>query len=559
MTRIESLQSDPGPRGSGPPGPLAARRDTVGGAATFTIAAAVALVATLAAMLAMSPIGPGNDQALFVYYGALLREGATLYRDIWDNKQPGIFGFYAAAGALFGEGWPGARAAYAVWLGVGAGVIAAIARRVAPGTWAWLAAPVLTVGLTLVRNDIERPAQVESLLGLPLALLVLLSVVEPASVGLRRMRWLAAGVLVGVVGSLKLVLAPVAAAIIASGLLWRMRRPGFGLGTATGAIAWTVIGAALVWGPIVAWLLLRGAGAEFAWTMLEYPRLALAHVELQPPSRLVGALRWLAVSTVLLLPAAAVCVWRAWREPDSPRAAVALAGTAWVLVGLVMIATQRFSWWDTHMDLVIWPIGLLAALGIAGRGATPGRRPVIESPGRGRWVRPAIGALAALGLVVHTARFARDWVADPDWPAPQVEQAAIATALEVRARAVTPCGTVYAIGDQAGVERVTSLRQALPTHGLWFGAFLPAQAERLPSELRSARPDLVYYDGAERRDFLRRWPTVAASIDAWLASDYLPLATDAMEGRWWQRRDATDPTPPPCPPAQRFTIPAGGA
>jgi hypothetical protein len=341
-------------------------------------------------------------------------------------------------------------------------------------------------------------------------------------------------------------------------LLWRMRRPGFGFGAAAVSIAWTVVGAALVWVPIIAWIQLRGAGVEFAWTMLEYPRLALAQVELQPPSRLLSPLRWLTVSTALMLPAAAACVWQAWRAPGSLRAVVAMAGTAWVVVGLVMIVTQRFSWWDTHMDLVTWPIGLLAALGIAGAGTLPGRaasaRPDLE-----RWVRPTIAALAAIGLVVHTARFAHGWVSDPDWPGPQVERAALATALEVRARAVVPCGTVYAIGDQPGVERATGLRQALPTHGLWFGAFLPAQAERLPAELRSARPDLVYFDGAEQRDFLRRWPDVAASIDGWLASEYVLLATDAVGGRWWQRRDASDPAAASCPPAQRFTIPAGRA
>ena len=86
----------------------------------------VAVLAAAVAALALWPVTAGNDQALFVYYASLLRQGATLYTDVWDNKQPGIFAFYAAAGALFGDGWPAARLGYALWLGAAAGVIAAI-------------------------------------------------------------------------------------------------------------------------------------------------------------------------------------------------------------------------------------------------------------------------------------------------------------------------------------------------------------------------------------------------------------------------------------------------
>lgn len=535
-------------------GPSSFANGRSGAPARFAALKMPVLVAVLAAAvsaLALWPVTAGNDQAFFVYYASLLRQGATLYTDVWDNKQPGIFAFYAAAGALFGEGWPAARLGYALWLGAAAGVIAAICRRVMPDSPAWLLGPLLTVGITLMRTDARRAAQVESLVGLPLATLLLLTLLEPDSQRGRRARWIAAGVLTGVVASLKLVLAPVAAVIIAVALAWRVGRRDLHPTGALAAIGSSAVGFALVCIPVVAWFQARGALPEFLWTMFVYPRLALGQIEMQNPAMLVGAFRWLLVTTALLMPAVALYGWQTLRRGLPLDTAVFLGCTGWVVSGLVMIVMQRFSWWDTHMDLVVWPIGMLAALGLARyASATTAATPA----GDRRLVRAA-AALAIAAVLFHGGRFVRDLTANTDWPRAREVDASIETARRVTAAAVAPCGTVYAIGDQGGVERVTELRQALPTHGLWFGAFLPAQSLRLPDELRAARPDLVYYDRNERRDFMRKYPEQAATLDRWLASDYDRLEVDAYGGQWWQRRVGPDDAAS-CPAPTRFTIPA---
>ena len=43
-----------------------------------------------------------GDQALFTVYARQIAQGAVLYRDIFDVKQPGIFLFYLLGGSLFG-------------------------------------------------------------------------------------------------------------------------------------------------------------------------------------------------------------------------------------------------------------------------------------------------------------------------------------------------------------------------------------------------------------------------------------------------------------------------
>ena len=544
--------------------------------ADWRASATVGLAASLLALLALWPIGPGNDQALFVYYARAMRDGATLYADLWDNKPPGIFAFYVGAAALFGEGWGAVRLAFALWLGLGAGAIAALCRVVAPGRMVWLLAPALTVGLALLRLDTERPAQVESLLPTLLAILMLLIVLEPASSVARSLRWIGAGLLVGMVAAFKPVLVPVALSLCAAGLGWRMVRGELSMRTGMLTVGLGIGGAALALLPIAVWVERHLVIREFLWTMLRYPQLALIEVPMQQPAMLVAALRWLAVSCGLLLPAAALFAWRAQTgegfgqaseeglsdggseggtESNSARrpsvaALVAMMSIAWLVSGLAMILMQRFSWWDTHMDLVVWPIGLMAAFGIDLKPSRNRSRPTV-------WLRAGqLASLLAVGaMVVHGARFLQAAGRSSDWPRPAIEREALETAHTVVAASLTPCGTVYAIGDQAGVERETGLRQAIATHGLWFGAFLPSQVRRLPAELAAASPDLVYVDGAERRDLATRYPAQALAIDDWLARDYLPGAIDALQGQWWQRR-ITPQAMTACPVARRFTIPA---
>jgi len=518
--------------------------------ADWRAAAAVAVAASLLALLALWPIGPGNDQALFLYYARAMRDGATLYADLWDNKPPGIFAFYVGAAALFGDGWGAVRLAFALWLGLGAGAIAALCRIVAPGRMVWALAPALTVGLALLRLDAERPAQVESLLPTLLAILMLLIVLEPASPLARSMRWIGAGLLVGGVAAFKPVLVPVALSLCAVGLGWRIVRGELSMRTGMITVGLGIAGAALALLPIAVWVERHQVIREFLWTMLRYPQLALVEVPMQKPAMLIAALRWLAVTCGLLLPAAALFAWRARAGVST---LIALMGIAWLTSGLAMILMQRFSWWDTHMDLVVWPIGLMAAFGI-----DLNRRRSLSRPTIWLRVEQLVSVLAIGAMVVHGARFLQAASRASDWPRPAIERDALETAHTVMTTSLTPCGTVYAIGDQAGVERETGLRQAIATHGLWFGAFLPSQVRRLPAELEAARPDLVYVDGAERLDLAARYPAQARAIEHWLARDYLPGAIDALQGQWWQRR-ITPQAMTGCPVARRFFIPADAA
>ena len=62
----------------------------------------LALAAVLLLGLLHLPHPLGGDQALFLVGAQRLHEGALLYRDFWDVKQPAIFLFYLLGGDLFG-------------------------------------------------------------------------------------------------------------------------------------------------------------------------------------------------------------------------------------------------------------------------------------------------------------------------------------------------------------------------------------------------------------------------------------------------------------------------
>ena len=95
-----------------------------GVAVKLFVVASLGLALTFAVLRVFDPLG--GDGGLFLVGAKMVSEGAVLYEDFWDFKQPGIFHFYGTAGALFGYDYLGiqlfqllywmASAALIVWL-----------------------------------------------------------------------------------------------------------------------------------------------------------------------------------------------------------------------------------------------------------------------------------------------------------------------------------------------------------------------------------------------------------------------------------------------------------
>jgi hypothetical protein len=139
---------------------------------------------------------PVSDSAAFEYIGRAMIRGHALYRDVWDNKPPGIYIMNALWQKLFGEAYRWHAIAEAAIALVSAGLLVAVMRRFGVKGWAY-ALVAQTVLLTLVGflNATEAYA-------LPLILGSILSVangrhaIGGALVGFGCLFWIPAGLMI---------------------------------------------------------------------------------------------------------------------------------------------------------------------------------------------------------------------------------------------------------------------------------------------------------------------------------------------------------------------------
>jgi hypothetical protein len=97
---------------------------------------------------------PVSDSAAFEYIGRALNDGQTLYRDVWDNKPPGIYLANALLQRLFGEAYRGHAIAEALVALLSATLLASVMRsfRVYGRPYALVAQTVLLTLFALLNS-----------------------------------------------------------------------------------------------------------------------------------------------------------------------------------------------------------------------------------------------------------------------------------------------------------------------------------------------------------------------------------------------------------------------
>ena len=290
-----------------------------------------------------------------------------------------------------------------------------------------------------------------------------------------------------------------------------------------------LVGAAAVTAAIAVRFMLEGTFDLFWWTTIHYPLAALGAAPLAPTARLFGSIWWLTVAIMPLAPLIVVALVQGRHLFRGSVTPLTLLVLVWLAVGFVLIVAQRFSWWTYHFELLLWPLGLTAGIGAA---RLASRRPPVP----GWWPGPrAIVAAAIVLLGVQTAFAVRN-MANPNWPIRSELRQSLATAAQVqtqfaRTLAGPSCGTGYVIGDPRLLV-ASGLRQAIATSGMsWWGAFLPAQMKRLPTQLAWTTPDYLYVSDDIREHLQQQLP----ELSQFLSQHYRPVLTDATEGVWWQR------------------------
>jgi len=447
-----------------------------------------------------------GDQAVFSLIGRQVVAGQTLYVDLWDVKQPGIFLWYG----LFGFGELGMRTLdVAMAFAFGALVWVLLRRRTESARLRRLL-PLLATGVLLLAAGPGDFGQLEMLCLVPAVGAFALVAADPErGPGFRRI--VLAGLCVGLVGVFKLLLAGVVGIALLVYLGFALRRHRIAAGVVLTAAAFVPVLA------VLGWLALQGALREtlHVW-IVEAARMGAA-----PGSRSVSRIvEGLGRYVAWMFPVVALAAWQAataWRRRD----ALDLAMIAFVVADVVAIATQ-FAWWYqwyfASAPLVV--LALRALAGITWRPRTAVLVGVLCLPmlaHAGSWVLPTV--LDGGGVTTASRDRIDERVAD---------YTTIRT--EIAAADLRPQDSLYVLGDPL-YNRLSGTPLSVRFDGWTYDLMSDDQWDEVAAEVADARPDVVMVSADAAEWVADRGRAVGAE----LSRDYLPYRT-SEQGTWYRLR-----------------------
>ncbi|MDB0018630.1 hypothetical protein N9E04_00190 [bacterium] len=290
-----------------------------------------------------------SDNGVFLSVAAAVADGAPLYVDVVDNKDP-LF-FYALAGALkFGPG--AAQLLDVVWLLLAAGGSFLLARSVTkaiPALFAgFVATPLVILGIAYQPGMTNLPGTSLTLLGMGL---------------LVSRAWWAAGVVLALSVAAKITVAPIAVGVLVAAMLVPHMRPRALRSIAVFVISLGALVAAL-WavGSLGGYLAVLSDNFRYSGDVMVYFGLSpdfLGHLErLNPDMR---SDRWVSGGSILVIAFAALALW--WF--GSERLTV-LVVWLWMAILGTFAALALTYVWPHHWQMVALPAvtALVVACGL---------------------------------------------------------------------------------------------------------------------------------------------------------------------------------------------------
>lgn len=509
---------------------------------------AFAVVAVLGAANLYYPFGP--DQAVIFDGAKQLHRGAIYYVDYWDNKQPGLYWFYLLAGRLFGFSEFGIHMLELIYL-LAFAVVAMVGLRGA-FKLPWLAAfvPVATIGVYYATSTEFELTQLEFLVSFPLFAFVLCLLAAHRWPRAMAPLYFLSGLLAAVAVLFKLILAPLCVGLWLVALAYHFRERAVGL-IALGlrAVLPASLAVVLVLGTVALIYAHWGHLDALIWTSFVYPAKALASVVPASKTRLITAFAFFTSNFApwAIFAITAVIVW-AWRQRDLLGALM----LAWFVIGLALFLAQRFSWWQYHTLLVLFPAGFFAIAGIDRICTWLGEVQAVPAAGR--------SVLAGLLAVTAGAALADDFVAKAQ---PLVSSIAVTgkgirhyqslpqfssfyangrhAARFLRSPKALP-GPIYVFGS-AIIYEFSGRVSPHPTNGWSWEYYLPEQIDDILATLDRQQVPYIFVGreptsagGNVLRTFRRR-PKIAE----FLMERYV-LEYGGPGGAWFRRRESTEQT-----------------
>lgn len=492
------------------------------------------LIAIIGALHVWYPFA--GDQALFLLGAMTIEQGGTLYVDFWDNKQPGIFGFYWLAGKLFGFHEEGVHTLELGWMLAYALLLLVSTRRYFKEHRLASLAPLATVGLYYLRGAAGNLTEVEALVPLPLTVCLLLSSRDYPHARQTVLGYAGFGLAASVIAVFKLILITIPCAfwlIAAAAAVSQGRRLShITLAMMLPALAGFVLGVS----PALAYFWSRGAIDALYWTSFVYPPEALRVIPPAPLERLLESVSWFLTPFLVVLPLLVLGLWAAMRWRYG-RFGVLLI--AWLVVGFGTLLAQQFSWWASHFVMLMPPAGLLTLAGVdeallrllPHAGQDRGKvalaivlllTPMFITPLQESWPKGMAIIYDVLSRQPLGTTYREHFV--PEYT--RLYQAA----QFLHTPEALP-GPIYVFGDPR-LLLFSGRSQAIALNGWNWEMMLPAQWQALPQQLALAHPAYIYVSKFYARLIAQRSP----DTQQWIRSHYRRDHT-TEQGTWYRRGD----------------------
>ncbi|GAA0854568.1 hypothetical protein [Aliiglaciecola litoralis] len=305
------------------------------------------------------PFGP--DQAS-IFTGALsIRDGGQLYVDYWDNKQPGLFWFYAIAGWLFGYSEFGVHSLELICLVVLSLTLVWFLRSQLHVKMLAALAPLACVASYYASATELELAQLEMLVSLPIMLGIICLVKAYETAINISLLWFLSGIMAGVLVAFKLLLGAVFIVLWLWCIWVDCRTRITWQNTISLRLLPAGLGALVVILPLCLWFYTQGTLSQFIWTSFVYPPLALQSSPAASYTRLVTALFFFTEFTLLWTPFVAYAVFKFIKGVRDKFIGLVIA---WLCIAILLFLVQKFSWYHYHTLLFFVPVGLLGLIGL---------------------------------------------------------------------------------------------------------------------------------------------------------------------------------------------------
>lgn len=500
-------------------------------------------LAVLGAVLVLGAINLaqpfGWDQAIFTIAARRMHEGAVLYRDIWDVKQPGLFLFYLLGGSAFGFTEIGIHVFELLYLLIFSLVLQRCLKRVLAHPWVASITPLFVVGFYYAFVGDWHLTQAEGLAGFPMFCSLWWAVQAAESDRHRGRRLFLSGLCGGIVLAFKLLFLPLLLCLWVT-VIASLARRGRVAGGLAADVALVAGGTALPFILLAAYFAANGALQVAWWTNITYPLTVRAPHAENRFKWLVDGLSWFVARWAPLLGLASLAFFSPSRRP---RGLVGLNLGLWCVAGLIVILIQPLSWWQYHYLLITVPVGVLAASGldllVGEAGWTEGRREALAvGTALAMLCSWAVGAAALKALFFANDRFALTAAGRLKHEIRMSRGNAYAKVLaDVRflsAPGNRP-GPIFVAGNPL-VHWLSRRDPVLPRFGGVLTGYASAEEwTQIASGLRAKRPPYVFVQGDELEG-MQRTPERSGPFLALLAADYRVVQQSRM-GVWWELRD----------------------